>query len=68
MRVRFTGGPLDGREEEVPDDRLEEGQPFYWPEKDALDDRDAETPGLEGAAEYLFEGDRTASYVGGQVS
>ena len=68
MKVRFTGGPLDGREEDVPDDRLEEGRPIYWPDRDALDERDPDTPGLEGAAEYLYEGDGSANYVGGQVS
>lgn len=68
MKVHFTGGPLDGRTEEIPDDKLDEGQPIYWPDKDSLAERDPETSGLEGAAEYLYEGDGAASYVGGQVS
>jgi hypothetical protein len=68
MNVTFVDGPLDGRTEEVPDDQLEEGQPIYWPSKDALRDEDLETPGPEGAAEYLYEGNGRATYVGGQVS
>lgn len=68
MRVTFVDGPLDGREEDVPDDRLEEGQPLYWPSKDRLEDRDPEIPGEEGAVEYLYEGDGRARYVGGTIS
>ena len=68
MKVAFEGGPLDGRIEEIADDRLEEGQPFFWPSEDELKDEDLETPGLEGAVEYLYEGDGKASYVGGQLS
>jgi hypothetical protein len=68
MKVTFEGGPLDGRTEDVPDDRLEEREPFYWPSEDELHDTDLERPGLEGAVEYLYEGEGKASYVGGQVS
>jgi hypothetical protein len=67
MRVTFVDGPLEGREEDIPDDRLEEGHPIYWPSKGELDDEDPETPGVEGSVEYLYEGNGKASYVGGQL-
>jgi hypothetical protein len=66
MRVRFVDGPLDGREEEIPDDRLEEGQPIYWPSPPDEAQDDPVTPGLDGTAEYLYRGDGTAGYVGGR--
>ena len=66
MKVTFEGGPLDGRTEEIPD--VEEDMPVYWPSKDELEDEDLDTPGVEGAAEYLYRGDGRATYVGGQVS
>jgi hypothetical protein len=68
MRVTFVDGPLEGREEEIPDDRLEQGQTIYWPSKDELDEGDAEVPGDEGAVEYLYEGDGRARYVGGVIT
>ncbi|HET9673023.1 MAG TPA: hypothetical protein VFQ40_09280 [Actinomycetota bacterium] len=68
MRVTFVDGPLGGREEEIPDDRLERGQPVYWPSKDALEDEDPDVPGPEGAVEYLYEGDGRARYVGGRIT
>jgi hypothetical protein len=67
MRVKFVDGPLNGREEEIPDDRLQEGQPVYWPEPPQQAEDDPETPGLDGTVEYLYEGDGRARYVGGQV-
>jgi hypothetical protein len=68
MRVRFEGGPLDGREEEIPDDELEEGHPVYWPERPELDDdTDPDQPGVEGVVEYLYGGEGRARYVGGQL-
>jgi hypothetical protein len=68
MRVRFDGGPLDGREEEIPDEQLEEGHPVYWPSPpDIDDDTDPEQPGLDGVVEYLYDGSGRASYVGGQL-
>jgi len=68
MKVTFVEGPLEGREEEISDDKLEEGQPIYWPERpDIEDDTDPEQPGLDGAVEYLYEGNGKASYVGGQL-
>jgi hypothetical protein len=68
MRVRFVDGPLDGREEEIPDDKLEEGHPVYLPERpETDDDTDPEQPGLDGVVEYLYDGDGRASYVGGQL-
>ena len=66
MRVTFVDGPLAGRED-VPDDRLEEGQTVYWPSKGELEDEDAETPGAEGAVEYVYEGDGAARCVGGRL-
>lgn len=68
MRVTFVDGPLDGREEDIPDERLEQGQPLYWPSKDRLQDEDPEVPGEEGAVEYLYEGDGRARYVGGAIT
>jgi hypothetical protein len=68
MKVKFVGGPLDGREEEISDDKLEENHPVYWPERpDIDDDTDADQPGLDGVVEYLYEGDGRATYVGGQL-
>jgi hypothetical protein len=68
MRVTFVGGPLDGREEEIPDDELEEGHPVYRPERpEGDDDTDPEQPGLDGVVEYLYDGDGRANYVGGQL-
>jgi hypothetical protein len=68
MRVTFVDGPLGGREEEIPDGELEQGQPVYRPSKEHLEERDPSTPGVEGAVEYLYEGDGRARYVGGQVT
>ena len=68
MRVTFVEGPLDGQQEEIADDRLEQGQPIYWPSKDELDDEDPRIPGEEGAVEYLYEGDGRARYVGGVIT
>lgn len=68
MRVTFVDGPLDGREEEIADDRLREGQPVYWPSPpDKGDDTDPDRPGLDGVVEYLYEGNGRATYVGGQL-
>jgi hypothetical protein len=67
MRVTSVDGPLEGREEEIPEDRLQEGHPIYWPERaDVDDDTHPEQPGLEGVVEYLYEGNGQARYVGGQ--
>jgi hypothetical protein len=68
MKVTFVGGPLAGRVEEIPDENLEADTPIYWPSRNELDDADPETPGAEGAVEYLYEGNGRATYVGGQVS
>lgn len=68
MRVTFVDGPLDGREEDIPDEKLEEGHPIYWPERpDVDDDTEPEQPGLDGVVEYLYQGDGRATYVGGQL-
>lgn len=69
MRVTFVDGPLDGREEEIPDEQLQEGNPVYWPSMpDVDDDTDPQQPGLDGVVEYLYEGNGRATYVGGQLS
>ena len=68
MKVTFVGGPLDGRTEEVPDENVEEDMPIYWPDRSELEDEDLDEPGVEGAVEYLYEGNGRATYVGGQVS
>ena len=68
MRVKFVGGPLDGREKEISDDKLGQGQPVYWPDRPEVDDNtDLEQPGLDGVVEYLYDGNGRASYVGGQL-
>jgi len=68
MKVTFVDGPMEGREEEIPDDKVSEGQPIYWPERpDIEDDTDPEQPGLDGVVEYLYEGNGRATYVGGQL-
>ena len=68
MKVTFVGGPLDGRSEEVPDENVEEDMPIYWPDRSELEDEDLDHPGVEGAVEYLYEGNGRATYVGGRVS
>jgi hypothetical protein len=68
MKVTFVDGPLEGREEEIPDEQLEEGHPVYWPERpDRADDTDPEQPGLDGVVEDLYEQHGRAKYVGGQL-
>lgn len=68
MRVTFVEGPLDGRAEEIPDDRLREGQPVYWPSRpEEDDDTDPAQPGLDGVVEYLYDGNGRATYVGGRL-
>jgi hypothetical protein len=68
MRITFVDGPLAGREEDVPDDRLEEGRPVYWPTPpDRDDDTDPDQPGLDGVVEYLYQGNGRATYVGGRL-
>jgi hypothetical protein len=67
MRVTFVDGPLQGREEDIPDDRLEAGQPFYWPQPPDPEKDDPATPGLDGVVEYLYEGDGRATYVAGRL-
>jgi hypothetical protein len=67
MKVTFVDGPLQGREEEIPDEQLREGEPIYWPSKDELREQDPSTPGVEGGVEYVYQGDGRASYVGGRL-
>jgi hypothetical protein len=68
MKVKFVGGPLDGREEEISDEKLEVNHPVYRPERpDTDDDTDPGQPGLDGHVEYLYEGNGQATYVGGQL-
>jgi hypothetical protein len=68
MRVTFVDGPLDGREEEIEDERLVEGQPVYWPaEPTEANETDPNQPGLDGVVEYLYDGEGRATYVGGQL-
>jgi hypothetical protein len=64
MRVRFTGGPLDGRTEDVEGD-LEASPTIYWPPGADLHRQEDRTPGVDGVVEYLYRGDGTADYVGG---
>jgi hypothetical protein len=66
MQVRFVGGPLDGRVEEVADD-LEPRAAIFWPpgaDRTITDDR---VPGVDNVVEYLYRGDGTADYVGGML-
>jgi hypothetical protein len=68
MRITFVDGPLAGREEDIPDDRLEEGRPVYWPTPpDAGHDTDPQQPGLDGVVEYLYRGGGRATYVAGRL-
>ncbi len=67
MRVTFVDGPLQGREEEIPDDRVEEGRPIYWPQQPDDVDEGPVTPGTDDVVEYLYEGDGRATYVGGRL-
>ena len=68
MRVTFVDGPLSGREEEIEDERLKEGEPIYVPSRPEQSEDDPATPGLDGAVEYLYEGEGRARYVGGQLA
>jgi hypothetical protein len=64
MRVRFIGGPLDGRSEDV-EGELKAESVIYWPpgaDRTVQEDR---VPGVDGVVEYLYQGDGTAEYVGG---
>jgi hypothetical protein len=64
MRVRFIGGPLDGRTEEVEGD-LEASPAIYWPPGADLQRQEDRIPGVDDVVEYLYQGDGTAAYVGG---
>ena len=65
MEVRFRGGPLDGRVEDVADIEVERGI-IYWP-PGAMNNKhdDDQGPGLDNVVEYLYRGDGTADYVSG---
>ena len=67
MQVRFVGGPLDGRVEEVEGD-LEESSPIFWPPGADLNKQDDRVPGVDDVVEYLYRGDGTADYVGGLLN
>ena len=64
MQVRFVGGPLDGRVEEV-EDGLEDSAAIFWPPGADLTKQDDRVPGVDDVVEYLYRGDGTAEYVGG---
>ena len=52
MRVRFVGGPLDGRTEEVSGD-LAADSSIYWPPGADLTVQDDRVPGVDNVVEYL---------------
>lgn len=64
MQVRFVGGPLDGRVEEIEGD-LEASAAIFWPPGADLSKQEDRIPGVDGVVEYLYKGDGTAEYVGG---
>ena len=64
MKVRFEGGPLDGRSEDVEGD-LEPSSTIYWPPGADLTRQEDRVPGVDGVVEYLYVGDGVAEYVGG---
>jgi hypothetical protein len=64
MQVRFVGGPLDGRVEDVGGD-LESSPTIFWPPGRDLDRQEDRIPGVDDVVEYLYRGDGTAEYVGG---
>ena len=64
MLVRFKGGPLDGRTEEV-EGELAPTAVIYWPPGADLTVMEDRVPGVDGVVEYLYRGDGTADYVGG---
>ena len=64
MQVRFVGGPLDGRTEEVDKD-LTPDSTIYWPPGADLTKMEDRVPGVDGVVEYLYRGDGSADYVGG---
>ena len=64
MQVRFVGGPLDGRVEEIEGD-LRASATIFWPPGADLNKQEDRIPGVDGVVEYLYKGDGTAEYVGG---
>ena len=64
MLVRFNGGPLDGRSEEIGDEP-EVGAVITWPPNADVDKHDDTIPGSDDVVEYLYRGQGTADYVGG---
>jgi hypothetical protein len=64
MQVRFVGGPLDGRVEEIEGD-LGASAAIFWPPGADLSTQEDRIPGVDGVVEYLYKGDGTAEYVGG---
>ena len=63
MRVTFIQGPLDGDVRDIPEDELPDGAVIIVPAGNPTDE--ADTPGDETLAEYLYGGDGTAQYVAG---
>ena len=64
MQVRFIGGPLDGRTEELADD-LEPRAAIFWPPGADVTVTEDDVPGVDNVLEYLYLGDGTAEYVAG---
>lgn len=69
MNVRLIGGPFDGHEHEVESASLRERGVFYVSAQGndlkASQVRTSHPPGEIGIVEYVYEGNGTASYVGG---
>lgn len=64
MQVRFVGGPLDGRSEDVEGD-LEPKSTIHWPPGADRTRQEDDVPGVDGVVEYLYVGEGKAEYVGG---
>lgn len=69
MNVRLIGGPFDGHEHEVASASLLERGVLYVSARGndlkASRVRTSHPPGEIGIVEYVYEGNGTASYVGG---
>ena len=67
MKVTFTGGPLDGREEKIRMTSSRKGDPVYWPNAPCRRRHGIRTAGARRVVEYLYDGNGRASYVGGHA-
>jgi hypothetical protein len=66
MEVLFEGGPFDGQTHPI-DPEPEVHAVVYWPPDPDPSAGGSDIPGVEGFAEYIYQGDGRASYVAGLV-